>query len=164
MGFNTTIVILNDHLSTIGRDTQFGAKVQAAIQEAALGCPVEVSGYGNSAVVVDSTHSGDKSVIVVGGNLGRVLNPYANERHRYPNEQAILLLETLAVLYGYKLVKKGADARATNKAVKAEREACAKIADDAHNDEEYGHAAFRCVQIAQAIRARPSSHESEEQK
>ncbi len=39
-------------------------------------------------------------------------------------------------------------------AVELEREACANIADDAHKDEEYGHAAFRCVQISQAIRSR----------
>ena len=39
-------------------------------------------------------------------------------------------------------------------AVQAEREACAKIAEDAREDEKYGHAAFRCIQIAQAIRAR----------
>lgn len=39
-------------------------------------------------------------------------------------------------------------------AIEGEREACAKIADDAREDEEYGHAAFRCVQIAQNIRAR----------
>lgn len=35
----------------------------------------------------------------------------------------------------------------------AERERCAKVAEDAREDEEYGHAAFRCVQIAQDIRA-----------
>lgn len=40
------------------------------------------------------------------------------------------------------------------KAVAEEREACALIAEGARDDEEYGHAAFRCVQIAQAIRAR----------
>lgn len=32
-------------------------------------------------------------------------------------------------------------------------EEAARIANDAHGDEEYGHAAFRCVQIEQSIRA-----------
>ena len=35
-----------------------------------------------------------------------------------------------------------------------EREACAKLADDQAQDEPYGHAKFRCANIAAAIRAR----------
>jgi len=36
----------------------------------------------------------------------------------------------------------------------AEREACAKVADEQAQDEPYGHAKFRCGNIATAIRAR----------
>jgi hypothetical protein len=36
----------------------------------------------------------------------------------------------------------------------AEREACAKVADEQAQDEPYGHAKFRCGNIAAAIRAR----------
>jgi hypothetical protein len=36
----------------------------------------------------------------------------------------------------------------------AEREACAKVADEQAQDEPYGHAKFRCNNIAAAIRAR----------
>ena len=35
-----------------------------------------------------------------------------------------------------------------------EREACAKVADEQAKDEPYGHAKFRCGNIAAAIRAR----------
>ena len=35
-----------------------------------------------------------------------------------------------------------------------EREACAKVADNQAQDEPYGHAKFRCANIAAAIRAR----------
>ena len=35
-----------------------------------------------------------------------------------------------------------------------EREACAKVADEQAQDEPYGHAKFRCNNIAAAIRAR----------
>jgi hypothetical protein len=45
-------------------------------------------------------------------------------------------------------------AAALRAAVEEERAACAKIAFDAREDEEYGHAAFRCEQIGQAIRQR----------
>jgi hypothetical protein len=37
---------------------------------------------------------------------------------------------------------------------KHEREACAKVADEQAQDEPYGHAKFRCGNIAAAIRAR----------
>ena len=43
---------------------------------------------------------------------------------------------------------------AREKAVEEENKACEQIAYEARDDEEYGHAAFRCVQIAQNIRAR----------
>jgi hypothetical protein len=36
----------------------------------------------------------------------------------------------------------------------AEREACAKVADEQAQDEPYGHAKFRCGNIAAAIRER----------
>jgi hypothetical protein len=36
----------------------------------------------------------------------------------------------------------------------AEREACAKVAEDQAQDEPYGHAKFRCFNIAADIRAR----------
>ena len=39
-------------------------------------------------------------------------------------------------------------------AVAKEREACAKVADEQAQDEPYGHAKFRCGNIAAAIRAR----------
>jgi len=37
---------------------------------------------------------------------------------------------------------------------KHEREVCAKVADEQAQDEPYGHAKFRCGNIAAAIRAR----------
>lgn len=40
-------------------------------------------------------------------------------------------------------------------AVLEEREACASIADENGKDEPYGHAKFRCGNIADAIRNRP---------
>ena len=39
-------------------------------------------------------------------------------------------------------------------AIKIEREACAKVADQQAENEPYGHAKFRCANIAEAIRAR----------
>ena len=38
-----------------------------------------------------------------------------------------------------------------------EREVCAKVADEQAQDEPYGHAKFRCGNIAAAIRARGNS-------
>ena len=56
-------------------------------------------------------------------------------------------------LTGTKDVWKGDIERFAARIAEAERDRCAKIAEDAREDEEYGHAAFRCVQIAQDIRS-----------
>ena len=81
MGFNTTLVIMNDALHVIAEDTEFGAKVaQAASQYGCYGKkPVDISssGHCNAATVVDCHHADHTSIILVGGNMGTVALPYA---------------------------------------------------------------------------------------
>jgi hypothetical protein len=102
MGFNTTVVILNDHLSSIRDDKEFGRKLHDACLKIWEGNAVDMG----VARVVDVTHSGDASVVVVGGNTGSVLNPYAPESRRTRVEDAECILHSLAEMYGYSLVKK----------------------------------------------------------
>ena len=52
-------------------------------------------------------------------------------------------------VYGYESIERFAALVAAH-----EREACAKVADEQAQDEPYGHAKFRCGNIAAAIRAR----------
>ena len=82
--------------------------------------------------------------------------PDGNAERETPEKLALLFLEQLdkgGSPQEFELKKKFI-ATKIREAVELEREACANIADDAHKDEEYGHAAFRCVQISQAIRSR----------
>lgn len=79
MGFNTTIVVLNDALSEIETDAQFGRRLAEAIRNVRPGRLNYVPAHGrhgihgNAAVVVETHHSSVDVTVVVGGNLGRVV-------------------------------------------------------------------------------------------
>ena len=102
MGYNTTVIILNDHLSDIRSDLEFGQKLAHAIQESFVESPVDMS----VAKVITSQHADYETVIVMHGNTGKVLSPYANNPLRVENKDAERILTNLAEMYGYKLVKK----------------------------------------------------------
>lgn len=78
MGYNTTVVVMNDALGEIAEDREFGARLARAIREVQRGKPVDVPAHGkhgvhcNAATVIE-THHADYDVLVrVGGNVGRV--------------------------------------------------------------------------------------------
>jgi hypothetical protein len=102
MGFNTAVVILNDHLSSIRDDKEFGRKLHDACLRVWEGAPVDI-GVGT---VITSQHADCHTVVVMHGNTGRTLNPHASESRRVGAEDAEHVLQSLAEMYGYKLVKK----------------------------------------------------------
>lgn len=78
MGFNTTVVVLNDALGDIERDPDFGKNLVAAILS--VGChnkPVDVSAMGhcNAASVIECHHADYNVYVKVGGNYGEVVAP-----------------------------------------------------------------------------------------
>lgn len=75
MGWNTTVVVLNDALDQIKNDPKFGEKLYYACLEVQRGKPVDVSaGYHCNAATVIETHHADIDVLVrVGGNYGEVV-------------------------------------------------------------------------------------------
>jgi hypothetical protein len=76
MGFNTTVVVMNDALSEISQDKEFGLKLQAAVAHAyCYGCPVPISsgGMATAALVVESHHADEMKLVMVGGNKGVVV-------------------------------------------------------------------------------------------
>jgi len=80
MGFNSTMVIMNDALGQIKADKDFGEKVYDAV----LKCvdeyePVDISSgnHCNAATVIDSHHADHYVAMIVGGNYAQVLSPYA---------------------------------------------------------------------------------------
>lgn len=79
MGYNTTVVVLNDALSEIEQDPDFGKKLVRAIMQAGRGKPVDVSARGthcihaNAATVIESHHADYDVLVKVGGNTGIVV-------------------------------------------------------------------------------------------
>jgi hypothetical protein len=102
MGFNTAVIILNDHLGYIRDDAEFGRKVYDACTEMWISRRVDR----NSFKVVAVAHSGDGAVIFMRGNTGWELDGYAKDG-RCPDDEAVEALTRAADSYGYELVKKG---------------------------------------------------------
>jgi len=78
MGFNTTVVVMNDAVNEIERDPDFGRNLAAAIRS--VGCyskPVDVSAmnYCNAASVIECHHADLDVYVKVGGNYGEVVAP-----------------------------------------------------------------------------------------
>lgn len=79
MGYNTTVVVLNDALSSIENDPEFGKKLVAAIRKCSYYVsperPIDVSAgsHVNAAHVVETHHADATSIVCVGGNLGKLI-------------------------------------------------------------------------------------------
>jgi hypothetical protein len=78
VGFDTTIIINNDMLSDIEKDTRFGAMVAHAIRALPGSNGPEPIGYG--AYAIESHHMDGITVVAVGGRKGQVLGgcPYTD--------------------------------------------------------------------------------------
>lgn len=75
MGYNTTVVILNDALGQIAKDPKFGEKLARAIMEVRRDKPVDVSAgnHCNAALVVETHHADETVFVAVGRNYGEAL-------------------------------------------------------------------------------------------
>lgn len=104
MGFNSTLLILNDALHDIRDDKDFGKKVHDAItQIVTYGEMVDIhsGSHVNAASVIETHHADSLKVIAVGGNTAKILGYGGN--YRFTEEQ---ILMTLAERLGYSLKKK----------------------------------------------------------
>ena len=75
MGWNTTVVVLNDALTDIRDDPEFGRKLYDACLEAVARKPVDVSAgcHCNAATVIETHHADQMVLVRVGGNMGVVV-------------------------------------------------------------------------------------------
>lgn len=73
MGFNATVVVLNDRLDEIERDPEFGKKLARAIREHSFPEKYRRTYVTGQTQVVDVQHADTAQIIVVGANCGRVL-------------------------------------------------------------------------------------------
>ena len=111
MGFNTTMIVLNDALHLIKDDPKFGQKVYDAVnqrhgRECERPTDISVSGHCNAASVVESHHADGYRLILVGGNTAYVLG-YAGHWSKDPKkvEDLKVLLNNVAEEYGLQVVK-----------------------------------------------------------
>lgn len=101
MGFNTTVVVLNDVLGEIEKDEKFGEKLADAIKS--LHHPASLLGGGVK--VLETHHNSNVAVVAVGGNYGTVL-AWGPDTPHHTEEGQLVLLKALAEKLGYKLEKK----------------------------------------------------------
>lgn len=76
MGFNTTVVVLNDALDDIEQDPNFGKNLAKAILKCGSTSKqvyVPAMNHGNAATVIESHHADYNFLIKVGGNQGKVV-------------------------------------------------------------------------------------------
>jgi hypothetical protein len=107
MGFNSTVVVLNDALSQIERDPDFGKNLARAIMEVSRGKPVDVASVSGNSIhcnvvtVIEAHHNSLYEVIAVGGNTGIRLG-YTT----YYDGDKVAMLRDVALSRGYRLVKR----------------------------------------------------------
>jgi hypothetical protein len=80
MGWNTTVLVLNDALHIIENDPQFGARLVEAIQMAHGGKQVDVAAHSttggihcNAATVIETHHADRMVTVKIGQNMGEVV-------------------------------------------------------------------------------------------
>jgi hypothetical protein len=110
MGFNTTVIVMNDAVDQIANDPTFGKKLAQAI----MGMfgdrrPIDVSAgnHLNAATVIESHHADNTALVAVGGNFATALLQTCGYRHHEVQGQEQLLRE-LADKLGYRISKKPA--------------------------------------------------------
>ena len=116
MGFNTTVVVMNDALTAIENDPKFGKSLVQAILKLQRGKQVDVPAYSynedgeargvhcNAATAIESHHADGNAIVAVGGNCATVLGMTWGLHHR--EEDKIDMLKQLASECGYNLRKK----------------------------------------------------------
>ena len=110
MGWNTTVVVMNDALPDIAKDPNFGKNLADAASAAILPpehqdgrLDVAALNHINAATVIETHHADGYAVVAVGGNTGLNLGTV------YPYGDGILtfrIVKELASQMGYDLHRK----------------------------------------------------------
>jgi len=107
MGWNTSVVLLNDALLNIEEDTSFGKNIAAAcrslhVQKKSI--DVRAGNHCNAALVLETHHADHLIPILVGGNNGIVLDNAS--LYWESQDPELALLKRLAEKRGYSLHRK----------------------------------------------------------
>lgn len=109
MGWNTTIVVMNDALDQIRQDPFFGANLVEAVmkqfgREYGKRADIASGNHANAAHVVEQHHADHTAIITVGGNLGiSHLQSWGWKHHEV--ETQVHLCRAWAERLGYRLSK-----------------------------------------------------------
>lgn len=109
MGFNTTVIIMNDAFGDIKKHPQefVDNLITAASNAYMQPTDVMVGSYVNAASVIACDHADIQNIIATGGNYGTVLKKvYRGNRGHHNTEDKVELLRKLAGELGYRIAKK----------------------------------------------------------
>ena len=111
MGFNSTLLVLNDRLSEIERDPEgFVREMVRTIN--GLGYPDgQVDFFPGQSAVMSVAHADTVTILAVGGNHSTVLGRVHNGGKHYTEEDQKFILKELADQHGYRLVRKSTKKR-----------------------------------------------------
>lgn len=104
MGFNSSLIVLNDGLDCIRNDKEYGSKVASAITRLSVHRgPIDISSgnHVNASSVIETHHADAMTVLAFGGNTARQLEGYFNWK-----DSDLTIVKELADRLGYRLVKK----------------------------------------------------------
>jgi hypothetical protein len=106
MGFNTTVVILNDALHEIANDPSFGKQLANACMKVQLGSQnISAGMFYRAATAIETHHADVSSLILVGGNCATVVHEYACGWEHDTEEAQLHALKAFAKKLGYKVSK-----------------------------------------------------------
>ena len=115
MGFNSSVIVLNDALYEIGKDKDFGKKLETAILEVDYGRSRGNNGKeissGNcfgAATVIETHHADQLSVVSFGGNCGNVLTKpsvWGYSLNTGTPDDNVAILKAVADQLGYNIVR-----------------------------------------------------------
>ena len=111
MGYNTSVIVLNDALHDIENDPEFGKNLAQTIRRAALPdlhrsqLDVRAGCHCNAASVIETHHADQTSLVAFGGNYGNCLGMAWGSSH-HEKEKQLEILRQIADQFGYTLRKK----------------------------------------------------------
>ncbi len=107
MGFNSTVLVLNDRLGEIERNPEeFVKEMLYAIQRSSMREQEEFNP--GQTTVMSCAHADTVTILAVGGNCATVLGRVYNGGVHHTEEAQVKILRELASKYGFSLRKKPA--------------------------------------------------------
>ena len=96
MGFNTTVVVLNDALHYIKEDPEFGKNLSDAVLSMQLPrehqrADVPAGNHGNAATVIEKHHADSLHAVLVGGNYGQDMGYASGYSAKWPDNARDIL-------------------------------------------------------------------------